>query len=139
MSFMLRRDESWFPYVTDREIDDIVRSGFEVIAPEITRKTTLKGREYYQVQGYKYGKEGLESVLFNLNHYAPVFVRDDGELLIDYKTVNENLTTVKDYIRFMDEKNMGRTVHGLSYKQEANLVYQYVIYSISHVSHVFRC
>ena len=127
MRGFLRRDESWFANVTDTELEDLLKSEFEVFAPSITRKVTIKDREYIYIEGFKFTKEnGIDAVKLKLSHVGPVSVREDGELILNLRDINNNLEACREYIRFMDEKNLDRTVNDSTYPQHAGQIYMFI-------------
>lgn len=121
------REETWFNNVSDYEIEDIAKGEFGIIAPVVTKERTIRGSEYYRIDGLKFDKAGLSRrVVLNLSSAGPVYVRNDGHLMINFDKVNANLVACKNYIHFMDKKNLGREIMGYTYKHQIEGLYDYI-------------
>jgi len=126
-------EESFFDNVTEEEISDIAISLFGFYAPNVYKFRTPKGNEYFHIEGIRYGDNGAESAFLDLDYYGPVMVRKDGNLLLNLESVYSNLEACKQYIHFMDSKNIGVSCNGGSYTMKVRGLFNIILKEMDRV------
>ena len=98
------REDSWLRDVEDYEISDLVKTEFNIFAPTISGRRTIKGTEYICVDGLKLNKDGSTSrIVLNLGYCGPVMVRQDGKMMVDLDFINSNLNACKKFSTYLSD------------------------------------
>ena len=125
--------ESWLDYVDASEIYEFAVSELRIMDPVIQKKVDDNGAYYFEIKGLSEHVQklyddtivrSLDLTTLYLGAFGPMKKSHSGNFMTDADALFSNPSAYKEYIKFVDEKNIGRRINEKRYTDNVRNLFE---------------